>query len=87
MLTLTEAVSGSLAAAKTNTKKPRKGAVVSSAVELEAKKCNARNRFRLRDLTEKGKTANVVKMAVASELARDMWIIGRMVQRELAGQS
>ena len=86
-LTLTEAVSGSLAAAKTNTKKPRKGAVVSSAVELEAKKCNARNRFRLRDLTEKGKTANVVKMAVASELARDMWIIGRMVQRELAGQS
>lgn len=85
-LLLTEAVSGSIPAAKTNTKSRRRGADVSPAVELEARKCNARNRARYSDLAAKGKNANVVKMAVASELARDMWVIGRMVQRELAGQ-
>ena len=84
---LTEAVSGSIPAAKTNTKSRRRGADVSPAVEQEARKCNARNRARYRDLVARGKTTNVVKMAVASELARDMWITGRMVQRELAGQS
>lgn len=84
---LTEAVSGSIPAAKTNTKSHRRGAGVSPSVEQEARKCNARNRARYRDLVARGKTVNVVKMAVASELARDMWIIGRMVQQELAGQS
>ena len=85
-LLLTEAISGSIPTAKTNTKSRRKGADVSPAVEQEARKCNARNRTRYSDLVSKSKNANVVKMAVASELARDMWIIGRMVQRELAGQ-
>ena len=85
-LLLTEAVSGSIPAAKTNTKSRRRGADAPPAVEQEARKCNARNRARYGDLVARGKTANVVKAAVASELARDMWIIGRMVQRELAGQ-
>ena len=85
-LLLTEAVSGSIPAAKTNTKSRRRGADVSPAVEQEARKCNACNRARYGDLVARGKTANVVKAAVASELARDMWIIGRMVQQELARQ-
>ena len=85
-LLLTEAVSGSIPAAKTNTKSRRRGADVSPAVEQEARKCNARNRARYGDLVARGKTAIVVKAAVASELARDMWIIGRMVQQELARQ-
>lgn len=83
---LTEAVSGSMAAAKVNTKARKKGAEVSDAAEGEARKCNARNRARYADLAVKGKHHNVVKTAVASELARDMWIIGRMVQREQAAR-
>lgn len=87
-LMLVEAVSGNMAAAKTNTKKRARGATVSAEVEQEARKCNTRNRRnrrRLAELTEKGKVANVAKTAVASELTRDMWVIGRMVQAELAG--
>lgn len=57
----------------------RKGA---EAIEREARKCNARNRSRYADLAVRGKPANVAKIAVASELARDMWAIGGMVQRE-----
>lgn len=86
-LMLVEAVSGSISAARGNVKGRRKGADVSPAVEREAAKCNARNRARYSDLVSKSKNANVVKMAVASELARDMWVIGRMVQRELAGRA
>lgn len=39
---------------------------------------------RYKALIANGKHVNVTKTAVASELVRDMWIIGRMVQRELA---
>lgn len=83
-LVLAEGVGGGVPAAKTNTKARRRGAEVSEAVEREARKCNARNRSRYADLVARGKPANVAKIAVASELARDMWAIGRMVQRELA---
>jgi len=82
---LTEGVGG-IGAAKSNVKKLRKGQVVSPQVEAEARKCNARNRARYEHLTASGKHANVAKIAVASELVRDMWIIGRMVQREQAEQ-
>ena len=82
-LLLTEGVCG-IGAAKTNVKKLKKGQAVSPQVEAEAKKCNARNRARYAHLVESGKHANVAKIAVSSELVRDMWVIGRMVQRELA---
>ena len=82
-LLLTEGTSG-MGSAKTNVKKLKKGQSVSARVEAEARKCNARNRARYDHLVERGKNANVAKIAIASELVRDMWIIGRMVQRELA---
>ena len=82
-LLLVEGVCG-IGSAKTNTKKLRKGQIVSPQVEAEARKCNARNRARYDHLVASGKHANIAKTAVASELVRDMWIIGRMVQRELA---
>lgn len=66
------------------TKKPAPGRLTSVQVEAEALKCNTRNVERYRHLIKAGKPANVAKTAVASELVRDMWIIGRMVQRELA---
>lgn len=56
---------------------------VSVAVEAEALKANQRNRRRYRDLVEKGKRPNVAKVAVASELVRQMWVIGRIVDGEL----
>lgn len=80
-LLLTEAVSGSLVTARSNSKAIRKGAVVAEDIEREARKCNARNRSRAAHLRGAGKNANVVKVALAGELARDMWIIGKMVQR------
>jgi transposase len=55
----------------------------SSRVEAEAKKCNLRNIDRYQHLISHGKPANVAKVAVASELVCDMWIIGRMVQEEV----
>ena len=67
------------------TKWVRKGHEVSAAVEAEAVKCNARNRRRYRDLVKAGKKANVAKVAVASEVVREMWVLGRIVQRELEG--
>ena len=63
----------------------RKGHEVPAAVEAEAARCNARNRRRYRDLVKAGKKANVAKVAVASEVVREMWIIGLIVKRELEG--
>lgn len=60
----------------------RKGREVSNAIEAEAVKCNARNHKRYRDLIRKGKKANVAKVAVASELVQQMWVLGRMVDAE-----
>ena len=62
----------------------KRGQVVSAEVEAEAVKCNARNRKRYSDLVGAGCKPNVAKTAVASELVREMWVLGRMVQRELA---
>ena len=64
-------------------KPPAKGCRVSAAVEAEADACNRRNVGRYADLTAAGKRANVAKVAVASELVRQMWAIGLMVRREL----
>jgi len=62
-----------------------KGRVTPSAhIEVEAQKCNTRNVERYRHLVSCGKLANVAKVAVASELVRDMWVIGCMVQQEEA---
>lgn len=61
----------------------REGHEVSAAVEAEALKANQRNRERYRDLTKKGKQSNVAKVAVACELVRQMWVIGRIVDGEL----
>ena len=63
---------------------PRKGHEVSTAIETEANKCNARNRRRYHDLVAAGKKANVAKVAVAKEVVREMWVLGRMVDRELS---
>ena len=74
-----------LGAAKVNKKPLRKGQTASPQVEAEAWKCNERNKARYKALVANGKHPNCAKVAVASELVRDMWIIGRMVQRELSG--
>ena len=60
-----------------------KGCAVSNAVEAEAVRCNQRNVKRYRELVRAGKRANVAKVAVAKELVREMWVLGRMVQGEL----
>ncbi len=73
-----------LGAARSNTKKLKQGQIVSPQVEAEARKCNERNKARYKALIANGKHVNVAKTAVASELVRDMWVIGRMVQREIA---
>ena len=62
----------------------RKGHEVSNDIEAEALKCNARNYNRYHRLVKKGKKANVAKVAVASELVQQMWVLGRMVDAELA---
>ena len=61
----------------------REGHEVSAAVEAEALRANQRNRERYQDLIGKGKRPNVAKVAVASELVRQMWVIGRIVDGEL----
>ena len=61
-----------------------KGCEVSAAVEAEACLCNSRNVDRYRSLTKAGKRPNVAKVAVASELVRQMWAIGNIVRSELA---
>lgn len=60
-----------------------KGCEVSAAVEAEACLCNARNVDRYRSLVRAGKRPNVAKVAVASELVRQMWAIGNIVRGEL----
>lgn len=65
-------------------KRERKGHEVSAAVEAEAAKCNQRNRGRYRDMVGAGKKPNVAKVAVASEMVRQMWVLGTIVRDELA---
>jgi len=60
-----------------------KGCEVSADVEAEACLCNSRNVDRYRALTKAGKRPNVAKVAVASELVRQMWAIGNIVRGEL----
>lgn len=62
----------------------RKGREVSAAIEAEAIKCNIRNRKRYHHLVDTGKKPNVSKVAVASEMVREMWVLGRMAQVEVA---
>lgn len=68
------------------TKWARRGHEVSAAIEAEAHKCNARNRKRYQDLIKAGKKTNVAKVAVAKEVVREMWVLGRMVDGELANR-
>lgn len=65
---------------------PKRGHEVSAAVETEALKCNIRISERYAALVRNGKAANVARVAVTSELARDMWVIGMIVRREAAGR-
>ena len=60
-----------------------KGCETSAAVEAEARLCNARNVDRYGSLVRAGKRPNVAKVAVASELVRQMWVIGNIVREEL----
>lgn len=64
---------------------PAEGHAVSAAVEAEALKCNARNQKRYADLVGRGKRPVVARVAVASELVSQMWVLGRMVDHERAG--
>jgi len=52
------------------------------AVEVEACLCNACNVDRHESLTRRGKRPNVAKVAVASELVRQMWVLGSIVRGE-----
>jgi len=63
---------------------PKAKKAPSLRIEAEAKKCNTKTVERYRHLIERGKTANIAKVAVASKLVRDMWVIGCMVQEEEA---
>lgn len=56
---------------------------VSGAVQSIADAGNARLVARYRYLTERGLHSNKAKVAVASELARWIWVIGLQVEREL----
>ncbi|WP_302383970.1 IS110 family transposase [uncultured Adlercreutzia sp.] len=69
----------------TGPKKLREGQAVSARVEAESIKCNARNIERYGNLVAAGKKANVARVAVASEVVREMWVLGRMVQEEVDG--
>lgn len=70
----------------TGARKPaRPGHEASAAVEAEAAKCNERNLRRYRALVGAGKRPNVAKTAVASELVRQMWVLGSIADRERAG--
>ena len=60
-----------------------KGCEAGAAVEAEACLCNSRNVDRYRSLVKRGKRPNVAKVAVASELVRQMWAIGNIVRGEL----
>ena len=60
-----------------------KGCEAGAAVEAEACLCNSRNVDRYRSLVKRGKRPNVAKVAVASELVRQMWAIGNVVRGEL----
>ena len=60
-----------------------KGREAGAAVEAEACLCNSRNVDRYRALTKAGKRPNVAKVAVASELVRQMWVLGSIVRGEL----
>jgi len=66
---------------------PKGAAPQTAAIEAEALKCNIRNAERYRALVARGKGANVAKVAVASELARQMWAIGRMVEEAMAKEA
>ena len=78
-----EALSG-IANFNRNAKVLPKGKKLPSAhIEAEARKCNIRNAERYHHFIARGKKPNIAKVAVASELVRDMWVIGRMVQEEL----
>ena len=59
-----------------------RGCEVSAAVEAEARLCNSRNVDRYRALVRAGKRPNVAKVAVASELVRQMWVLGNIVRGE-----
>lgn len=72
---------------KGNEKVQRKGREVSAAIEAEAIRCNARIYARYHHFIKVGKRPNVAKVAVAGELVRQMWFIGRMVKRELEAAS
>jgi len=60
-----------------------KGCEAGAAVEAEACLCNSRNVDRYKSLARRGKRPNVSKVAVASELVRQMWAIGNIVRGEL----
>lgn len=62
---------------------PKEGHEVSPAVEAEALKCNVRLVERYSSLVGNGKPPVVVRIAVASEMVRDMWAIGLIVRGEL----
>lgn len=60
-----------------------KGCVGSNAIEIEAGRCNQRNVSRYKALVKSWKESYVVKIAVAKELVRQMWILGCMVYKKL----
>lgn len=66
-------------------KRLRPGQAVSPRVEEIALEANARLKRRYDALRKAGKHANVAKVAVVSELARWIWVIGMQVRREQAG--
>lgn len=64
----------------------RRGHGASPAVEAEAARRDTRDAARYARLIEAGGAKDVAKAAVASTLARDMWLVGTMVGSELAAE-
>lgn len=64
----------------------RQGQQVDPSVLEEARKASRRVLSRYRHLVELGKGPNKAKVAAAAELARQVWAVGRAVQRAQAAQ-
>lgn len=80
---LIEAVGGSVQRITSIPKAVREGQVVSDAVLAHARTGSLRLKRKAENMKKAKKHTNVIKCAVASELARWIWVIGCMVQEEL----
>lgn len=71
---------------KADAKKLRKGQEASGSVRRLCRQCDARMAERYERRSKEGKRPNVIKVALANEMARWTWVIGLAVAGERAVQ-